>query len=372
MRSYFVVFLFLCAASAVALQVYGRDDTDGAHTVTASFGSSWEPPDKGPMQTVRQRANFSDAVETTAPGRTPDTGKPDLLVSWNCQRTHWEESPNAIYIRGIVKNASSTKLSDVVAEGTFIGPEGDPLGTGEAVLKDPDLSPGQTSTFFVFLPAEGQKAKCSLAFRSRNGPLRAVRASALDADTAYPFVGRWITSKGTVAMDFFRDGTVFMVADQGVVLGAGSYRVSGPNWLELSLSIPPEGVVTAYLYWHDRWRALRGRTNWRYAPSLDTLSLLTLEEQISLTRQGAPGISKLTAEVNEEMVLKAQKRLKEEGFDPGPLDGVLGPTTRAALGAFQSSRKLKQTRELDEATLWALGLAWPKRQPQEKGAGEAR
>lgn len=372
MRSYFVVFICLLIAPVVGLPFYGREDTYRADTVRASFRSSPEPAGKKPTQTVRQREDFSGAGEITAPGQTPDVGKPDLLVSWACQRTHWEESPDAMYTRGIAKNASSTRLSDVVVEVTFIGPEGDPLGTGKARLDDAHLSPGQTSTFFAFLPADGQTATCSLAFRSQDGPLRAVRAGALEPDAANPFVGRWIGPNGTVAMDFFRDGTTFVVSDQGVALGGGSYTVVDPNSVELSLTMPPEGVMTGYLYWHDRWRALGGRTDWGYAPSRDALVLLTPEEQIYFTRGAVPAIRELTAEVSEELVLEAQKRLKEEGFDPGPLDGILGAATRAALNDFQSSRKLKQTQELDEATVRALGLAWPKRHPPEKSPGEAQ
>lgn len=366
MKSYFVLFFFLFVASVVG------PHADGADKVRASFLRSREPRGKGPIQTVRQREGFSHEVEIMPSDRIPDTVKPDLLVSWGCQRTHWGDSPNTMYMRGIAKNASSTQLSDVVAEVTFIGPEGDPLDTGEAMLDDADLSPGQTSTFFVFVPADGQRARCSVSFRSRDGPLTAVGGSALETDAAYPLVGRWIGPNGTVAMDFFRDGTAFMVTDQGVALGAGSYRVIDPNGVELSLFMPPEGVVTGYLYWHDRWRAVGGKTNWRYTPSRDALSLLTLGEPIVLIREVVSRIGESTVEVSEEMVLQVQKRLKEEGFDPGPLDGVLGATTRAALGAFQSSRKLKQTRELDGVTVWALGLAWPKRHPQEKRPGEVQ
>jgi peptidoglycan hydrolase-like protein with peptidoglycan-binding domain len=35
-----------------------------------------------------------------------------------------------------------------------------------------------------------------------------------------------------------------------------------------------------------------------------------------------------------------QTRLRELGFDPGPIDGVLGPKTEAAVRAFQRSRGL--------------------------------
>ena len=49
-----------------------------------------------------------------------------------------------------------------------------------------------------------------------------------------------------------------------------------------------------------------------------------------------------------------QSRLTSHGFSPGPIDGVIGRTTRAALKAFQKSRKLPVTGQADAATVEAL------------------
>jgi peptidoglycan hydrolase-like protein with peptidoglycan-binding domain len=51
---------------------------------------------------------------------------------------------------------------------------------------------------------------------------------------------------------------------------------------------------------------------------------------------------------------QAQDRLKAAGFDPGPLDGVLGQRTREALRRYQASQGLPATGQLDEATRQAL------------------
>ena len=51
---------------------------------------------------------------------------------------------------------------------------------------------------------------------------------------------------------------------------------------------------------------------------------------------------------------QAQEWLKAAGFNPGPLDGVLGPRTKEALRRYQASRGLPATGELDEATRQAL------------------
>jgi Putative peptidoglycan binding domain len=60
---------------------------------------------------------------------------------------------------------------------------------------------------------------------------------------------------------------------------------------------------------------------------------------------------------------QAQDRLKEVGFDPGPLDGVLGPRTREALRRYQASQGLPATGALDEATRQAL---LPSERPPER------
>ena len=51
---------------------------------------------------------------------------------------------------------------------------------------------------------------------------------------------------------------------------------------------------------------------------------------------------------------QAQERLKAAGFNPGSIDGVLGPQTKEALRRYQASQGLPVTGVLDEATRQAL------------------
>jgi hypothetical protein len=46
----------------------------------------------------------------------------------------------------------------------------------------------------------------------------------------------------------------------------------------------------------------------------------------------------------------AQGRLRNLGFNPGRVDGILGPNTKSALRAFQKARGVQITGELDAAT----------------------
>jgi hypothetical protein len=51
---------------------------------------------------------------------------------------------------------------------------------------------------------------------------------------------------------------------------------------------------------------------------------------------------------------QAQEFLKEAGFNPGPIDGILGPRTKEALRRYQASQGLPETGVLDEATQESL------------------
>lgn len=49
-----------------------------------------------------------------------------------------------------------------------------------------------------------------------------------------------------------------------------------------------------------------------------------------------------------------QQQLKDAGFDPGPIDGIFGPKTEAALRAYQESSGIEVTGIADDATIAAL------------------
>ena len=51
-----------------------------------------------------------------------------------------------------------------------------------------------------------------------------------------------------------------------------------------------------------------------------------------------------------DMVRDAQRALRDAGYEPGRIDGVMGPTTQAAIREFQASYGLPQTGRLDEPT----------------------
>jgi Putative peptidoglycan binding domain len=57
-----------------------------------------------------------------------------------------------------------------------------------------------------------------------------------------------------------------------------------------------------------------------------------------------------------EQVKAMQKALQDKGMDPGPIDGIMGPKTMAALKAFQKDQKLSESGRLDDQTREKLGV----------------
>lgn len=53
----------------------------------------------------------------------------------------------------------------------------------------------------------------------------------------------------------------------------------------------------------------------------------------------------------------AQQALKDNGYNPGPIDGVQGPQTMAALKAYQKAEGLQVTGRADTETLGKLGVS---------------
>jgi peptidoglycan hydrolase-like protein with peptidoglycan-binding domain len=59
--------------------------------------------------------------------------------------------------------------------------------------------------------------------------------------------------------------------------------------------------------------------------------------------------------LGREIIRKVQATLEAKGFDPGPIDGVAGPRTKAAVRKYQDHFVIKASGEIDNQTLFALG-----------------
>jgi hypothetical protein len=56
------------------------------------------------------------------------------------------------------------------------------------------------------------------------------------------------------------------------------------------------------------------------------------------------------------LVRAVQGRLKELGFDPGPIDGIYGPKTKNGIMEFQRFKNLKEDGKISNELIGELGL----------------
>ena len=74
-----------------------------------------------------------------------------------------------------------------------------------------------------------------------------------------------------------------------------------------------------------------------------------------LTYEPAKGAS-MGTRGSTAWVVETQQALKDKGFDPGEIDGRMGPRTTVALTAYQKSEKLPVTGAMDADTAAKLGV----------------
>ena len=60
--------------------------------------------------------------------------------------------------------------------------------------------------------------------------------------------------------------------------------------------------------------------------------------------------------MDQQTVRQVQQALSEKGYNPGPIDGMMGPRTRAALQQYQRQNNLAGASGLDRQTLDSLGV----------------
>ena len=71
---------------------------------------------------------------------------------------------------------------------------------------------------------------------------------------------------------------------------------------------------------------------------------------------GRSGMSGHQQNASSEQVRQIQETLKAQGQDPGPIDGVMGARTQAALRSYQGSNNLAATGRADAQTMEKLGV----------------
>jgi len=69
-------------------------------------------------------------------------------------------------------------------------------------------------------------------------------------------------------------------------------------------------------------------------------------------------------------IKKVQETLRDKGFDPGPIDGVMGSQTRKAIRQYQKSENLPVTGHIDADTAGKLGVGQESAGSDFKAAGK--
>lgn len=73
---------------------------------------------------------------------------------------------------------------------------------------------------------------------------------------------------------------------------------------------------------------------------------------------------------SHDTVRQAQQALKDKGYDPGPVDGIDGPLTRAAVRNYQEKENISADGRLGPKTLDSLGVKLASTSAEFDAAGE--
>ena len=84
------------------------------------------------------------------------------------------------------------------------------------------------------------------------------------------------------------------------------------------------------------------------------ISLLVAGGLLSLHAEASSATRGRVQEVDRELIRDVQRQLKGLGYNPGSVDGNIGPQTAAALRAYQQAYRLPETGRLDETTLRSI------------------
>jgi peptidoglycan hydrolase-like protein with peptidoglycan-binding domain len=94
-----------------------------------------------------------------------------------------------------------------------------------------------------------------------------------------------------------------------------------------------------------------------WAPLASMTALLLIAMAVGAQIGSSPPAAQTqTKEAHRAGLEQIQNALRQKGHDPGPVDGVMGPQTIAAVKAFQKEHGLTPTGQLDASTLAKLGM----------------
>ena len=92
----------------------------------------------------------------------------------------------------------------------------------------------------------------------------------------------------------------------------------------------------------------------RALPVAATHVRVRVDEPRRTTQTKTASISRISAPAASPLIMRVQRKLKRLGYDPGPIDGRLGPSTRAAIRRFQRANNMPPTGEIEPGVMALL------------------
>jgi peptidoglycan hydrolase-like protein with peptidoglycan-binding domain len=80
------------------------------------------------------------------------------------------------------------------------------------------------------------------------------------------------------------------------------------------------------------------------------------QQQSGQQQQGEMQLQISAQQLNSAQIQELQEKLQEQGLNPGPIDGKMGPLTQQAIQLFQQQENLAATGTINEQTLEALDI----------------
>lgn len=160
------------------------------------------------------------------------------------------------------------------------------------------------------------------------------------------FSGKSVTSRnlksGTVSVSrYTRDGRVLQQREGQQ--RTGTWRVLSDGRICLRMELEDESC--RWVRQEKNGSYQKYRSNKPFAtPVITYVNLWAPSPSVAPSRAAA-------ADTSSPSVRQVQARLKQAGFDPGPIDGVWGRATLAAWNRFQVQAGLPLTNRMDAATI---------------------
>lgn len=253
-----------------------------------------------------------------------------------------------------------TILGLVVASGLLASPlaaqdtqtlvvqlKGKAIGTTRAIPAVPETGTTQGNCFDVDLVNPGDNRVLGTATRCFTDMRTVDNGMVLTATTFYRLPQGTIVSRQRTTVQPLIDGSTGMTHIVGAIPAPQTNNILAEANTGQFASVPGSVRLAGAMdlsHFKDRNEI-----------AFDDIALIRLAERIAPLRSAERILPLRPAERTTEL-REVQRRLKDNGFYPGPVDGVFGPGTRMALSQYQAKHGLPRTGALDDATRKALGV----------------